>query len=200
MQNTRKLILLVAAAVMLATGSAKASHIISTDFSIKINGTNDWTKLDSITGLTDPTFNLMVGESLTFRFGVFGSSGTNIYSFFTDSGSTLSAPESYSISYGGNGTLANPVYYEFSRSFDTIGTFDGSWSTDFGSSSPDYLRPNGSLVEALRLPFTVNVSNAVEPSAVPEPASVAMLTLGGFGMGLGAWRRKRQAKKTLQAA
>jgi hypothetical protein len=178
---TSKLFTVAAFAVALAASQAQASHVWMTDFTI--NGI----ALDSSSGFTDPTFNVLAGEDLTFKFGVYGSSDTVTFTFVADGGSTLAAPAPFSFVYSGGDPSSSPEYFTFTRSFATPGVFDGRLRANLNGSSPDYVLHSSSQVDGVDLPFRVNVA-----SAVPEPASLALMTLGGFGMAAGAWRRKRK--------
>lgn len=169
-----------AAASLAIASPAQASHIFVTD--VEINGVD----LDSLSGPTNPTFNLSVGDTLTLTGDLLGDSDTLFVNLTGFAGST---PNAFSIVFGG-GTAS----FSQAITFNTLGNFSGFVSFDFPSSFPDYIAPNGSQSENQSLAFNVNVVSG----AVPEPGTWAMMLLGfGFaGAALRSSRRKQSLATT----
>jgi len=91
----------------------------------------------------------------------------------------------YSVDY----TIANPGSYEFK--FRESGSWDISIGSDFGNSSGNANVVTGNANEIIR--FELDLPNGRwRTSVVPEPASAAILGLGGMVMLRRAWRRRHR--------
>src|SRR5215208_3636066 len=77
----------LATGLVLAASSASASHIFFSP--VSINGTS----LETAAGFTDPTINVNIGDSVTFRSTITGAAG-DLFSlvFNPGAGSTLTIP------------------------------------------------------------------------------------------------------------
>ena len=166
-----------AATVLLAAQPAAASHIFF--YNVKLDGV----ALDSTSGVTNPTFNVGVGQSLTFTADAFGNPDTlNV----TLSGAPVTNPLLL-IAFGGGGPM--PISGGFI--FNVAGNYMANLFIDFPTSDPDYFTPNFSEQNGATLPFNVNVAG------VPEPGVWAMMLMGFFGTGVMVRsRRSRETRAT----
>lgn len=119
--------------------------------------------LDSASGLTDPTFNLTVGQSLLLSANVFGAGPTFDEFIFTVTGIGAASDNFVFVPYTGGGNT-----YKATLTFNEIGSFNGSAFADLLFSSSDYNRtgaPGGlSATDGKTFTFNVNVAGV---SAVP---------------------------------
>ena len=170
----------LATGLVFAASSVSASHIFFSP--VSINGTS----LETAAGFTDPTLNLNIGDSVTFRSRITGSAG-DLFSliFNPGAGSTLTIPNF-------NVTAApTPFDAEYTLTFATAGLFDGTVFADLNASSPDYVIPgSGGQVDSRTFAFALQVQAA--PSAsVPAPGALALV---GTALGiLGLSRRRKKA-------
>lgn len=174
-----KLIAILAAfaALGLASMPASASHIYVTNITI------EGSAVAAGGSFVNPTITVNQGDLIDFSFDLFGDTDTFSVTF-----SGVPFLTNQSTVYGGTGTMASPVNFSFSQVATTIGTFTGMLVPDLVASFPDYMFPNGNTASEPPISFTLNVTSAND---VPEPASLALCSLGILGMA--AARRRRRA-------
>lgn len=179
-----KRVLLAAASVAVLSAfsvPAQASHIFVSN--VGINGS----PLDSISGPTNPIFNVTQGGSLTFTGDMQGSGeALNV----VISGISGLSQNSFSVLFGG-GTAS----FSQAITFNTVGMFNGSVNYDFPSSFPDYMAPDGQEFSERTLGFSVNVISG----AVPEPATWMFMLLGMGGIGYSMRRKNKQTVRVQYA-
>ena len=171
----------LATGLVLAASSVSASHVFFTP--VSINGTS----LETAAGFTDPTLNLNIGDSVTFRSRISGATG-DLFSliFSPGAGSTLTIPNFSVIA------APTPFDAEYTLTFATAGLFDGTVFADLSASSPDYTVPGStSQVDARTFAFALQVQAA--PSAsVPAPGSLALVGAALAAL-VGLSRRRKKA-------
>ncbi|WP_394754553.1 PEP-CTERM sorting domain-containing protein [Crenothrix sp.] len=170
---------------------AQSSHLMITDISI------EGIALDSISGPTTPTFNLFTGDSLDILAGFYdhqgGTVATSWTMHFNPTSSSFGLNDISTFITPSGDSLA-PSYVSFSQILSTAGTWTGFLEPIQSESCPSYSDPNGNEGgggcgdPSVSLAFNLNVQN------VPEPTSIAIITLGLSGLAFS--RRQRGNLKT----